>query len=235
VTAVLDVAALVKAYGALRPLRLERLTLHAGEHIALMGLDQPAAEILISLITGASLPDQGDVLLWGASTRTIADSTDWLAALDRFGIVSDRAALLDPLTVVQNLALPFTLEIEPPSDEIRAQAEALARDVGLEAGAGTRAAGTLSPPQRLRLRLARALALNPTLLLIEHPSASLARADVKATAVAFREIVKRRGVTALTLTMDQEYASGAADRVLTLDPATGRLAERKSGRLRFWS
>ena len=50
--------------------------------------------------------------MFGRSTLEIADSADWLATLDRFGIVSDRAALLDALSVVQNLAMPFTLEID---------------------------------------------------------------------------------------------------------------------------
>jgi ABC-type lipoprotein export system ATPase subunit len=235
VTAVLDVTGLIKAYGALRPLRLERFTLQAGEHVALVGLDQPAAEVFINLITGASLPDRGEVVIAGSNTRTIADSTDWLATLDRFGIVSERAALLEPLSVTQNLALPYTLEIEPPPDDIRIRADALAREVGLPPGAGERQAGTLSPSERLRVRLARALALNPELVLIEHPSATLPRGEVKEIAAAVGAIVRRRGIAALTLTMDPDYAPHAGDRVLTLDPASGALSARSSWRRRFWS
>jgi hypothetical protein len=65
------------------------------------------------MATGASLPDRGDVRLFGRSTSAIADSADWLSVVDRFGIVSSRAVLLDALTVVQNLAMPFTLEVDP--------------------------------------------------------------------------------------------------------------------------
>jgi hypothetical protein len=55
------------------------------------------------------------------------------------------------------------------------------------------------------------------------------------TAKAVREIVRRRGVAALTLTMDADYAPHAADRILTLDPANGVLSERSAWRRRFWS
>src|SRR5205807_1268378 len=102
-----------------------------GDRVAILGLDQVAAEVFINLATGATLPDAGEVRLFGRTTSAITDSADWLATIDRLGIVSDRAVLLDQLTVVQNLAMPFTLDIEPPPDRERARAEALAREVGL--------------------------------------------------------------------------------------------------------
>ena len=81
------------------------------------GFDQPSAEVFVNLATGATLPDAGDVSVFGRPTTAIDDSADWLATVDRFGIVSERAVLLDALTVIQNLAMPFTLEIEPPPDD----------------------------------------------------------------------------------------------------------------------
>src|SRR5512139_3851110 len=89
----LEIISISMQYGALRPLRMEQLSLSSGEHVAIMGLDQPAAEVLINLVTGAALPDAGHVRVFGRSTADITDSTDWLATLDRFGIVSERAAL----------------------------------------------------------------------------------------------------------------------------------------------
>jgi ABC-type transporter Mla maintaining outer membrane lipid asymmetry ATPase subunit MlaF len=124
---VVDITGVTKQYGALRPLRVERLRMVAGEQLALLGLDQPAAEVFISLLTGASLPDSGSVAIFGQPTADIASSDAWLASLDRFGIVSDRAAVLESMTVVQNLAMPFTLDIEPPPDDVRVRAEGLAR------------------------------------------------------------------------------------------------------------
>ena len=127
----IEVSGVTKAYGALRPLRLEQLTLAPGDEVAIIGLDQPAAEVLINLLTGAGLPDTGTVTMFGAASASITDSTAWLTLLDRIGIVSDRAALLDSMTALQNLALPFSLDIEPPPPDVVAQASAIAREAGV--------------------------------------------------------------------------------------------------------
>lgn len=233
--AVLELTAVVKQYGALRPLRIDQLAIAAGEQVAIIGLDQPAAETFISVITGASLPDQGSVVVFGRSTAAIADSNDWLSTLDRFGIVSDRAVFLEPLSVVQNLAVPFSLEIEPPPPEMRERAMTLGREVGLDASIWDRSVRELDPVTRIYVRLARALALAPTLLVLEHPSASLPREDAGRVAAAIRAIAERRQLATLTLTMDQEFASAGAARVLTLDPATGKLADKRVKKFGFWS
>ena len=70
---ILELDGVTKQYGALRPLRIEHLVVAAGEQIALLGFDQPAAEVLINLITGASLPDTGRVRIFGRSTSEIVD------------------------------------------------------------------------------------------------------------------------------------------------------------------
>src|SRR6516162_8521097 len=110
---VLEIVDLSKDYRGLRPLRMRDLTARAGESIAIIGFDQPSAEVFVGLVTGASLPDSGEVRLFGRSTRSIGDSAEWLSIVDRVGIVSDRAVLLDRFSVTQNLAMPFTLDIEP--------------------------------------------------------------------------------------------------------------------------
>jgi ABC-type transporter Mla maintaining outer membrane lipid asymmetry ATPase subunit MlaF len=232
---VLDISSVTQPYGALRPLRIERLQVAAGEQVAIMGLDQPAAEVFIDLVTGAGLPEAGSVSVFGRSTADIRDSADWLAMLDRFGIVSERAPLLEPMSVVQNLALPFSLEIEPPPDEIRMKAIALARDAGLADAVWDRPIADLDPVGRMRVRLARALAFDPSLLLLEHPSATVPRAEVASFGRDIRRLAERRGVAAVTLTMDRDFAHAVAARTLTLEPSTGRLKEGRFGRIGFWS
>ena len=216
-----------KAYGALRPLRIAQLTIAPGESVAIVGLDQAAAEIFLNLLTGATLPDRGDVHVFGRPTHAIADSTEWLAHVDRFGIVSERAVLLDGLSVLQNLAIPFTLEIEPPPDEVRVRAEALAEEVGLAATALPRLVGEIDQAMRARLRVARALALDPEVLLVEHLSAGVPRGEVAALGQSIRAVAARRGAAVLAATADLEFAQALAGRVLTLEPATGRLSARR--------
>src|SRR5206468_8644925 len=89
--------------------------------VALFGLDRLAAEAFVHLLTGALVPDRGDVLVGGRNTREIATDADWLRSLDRFGLVTERAVLLEGMPVSANLALPLTLAVDPLSDEMRAR------------------------------------------------------------------------------------------------------------------
>jgi ABC-type sulfate/molybdate transport systems ATPase subunit len=163
------------------------------------------------------------VRVFGRPTADIGNSEEWLAALDRFGIVSDRAALLESMTTLQNLALPFTLDIEPPPEDIRRRAEAIAGEIRLERSALDRRAGDLDAVARLRVRLARALALEPSLLLLEHPSAALSRTEALQVGSDIRRVAENRQLAALTFTADRGFAAAIARRVLLLEPATGRL------------
>ena len=133
-------------------------------------------------MTGASVADRGDrARLRAAATPTSPDGDEWLASLERFGIVSARAVLLEGATLQQNLAMPFTLQIDPVAPEMAERVAALARECGLIDGSGeTRgeggpaAAGRRGPADvRARAHLARAVALDPVLLVLEHPTAGV--------------------------------------------------------------
>lgn len=224
---ILELQSVSKDYGGLRPLRIEQLVVDAAVQLAIVGLDRPTAEVLINLVTGASLPDRGEVAVFGRASRSIQNSDEWLALLDRFGIVSERAALLGGLSIVQNLALPFSLEIEPPTASLRDRAVTLGREVGLAEGDWDRQLGAVDPVAELRVRLGRALALDPAIVILEHPTARVARSEVAPLGRAIRAILERRGTAAVTLTADLEFAAAVAPRVLSLDAATGRLTEER--------
>jgi ABC-type transporter Mla maintaining outer membrane lipid asymmetry ATPase subunit MlaF len=226
---VLELSDVSKDYQGLRPLRIERLVVGPADSVAIVGLDRVTAEVFVNLVTGATVPDRGEVKLFGRATSAIADSADWLAVVDRFGIVSERAVLLDGLSVIQNLSMPFTLEIEPPPDDVRVRAEELAREVELNESTWMRPLGELDRPSRARARLARALALDPGILLLEHPTADLPPADGVAFGRHVRQIAARRRAAIVAATADPAVAAAVATRVLTLDPATGRLAARRRG------
>jgi len=231
---ILELSAVSKDYRGLRPLRIEQLSVDEDERVAVVGTDQAAAEVFINLMTGASLPERGEIRAFGRRTADIADSDEWLSLVDRFGIVSERAVLLDSLAVVQNLAMPFTLDIEPLGDEVRARALALAREVGLKESSVDRAVGELEPTDRVRVRVGRAIALDPALLVFEHPTAGMPRADIGPFAAEMAALARRRRAAILALTADREFADAVADRVLTLDPATGRLSEARGWLSRLW-
>ena len=213
-----------KDYRGLRPLRIAGLRVAAGERVAILGLDQTAAEVFVNLVTGASLPDRGHVRLFGRSTSAIADSADWLSVVDRFGIVSSRAVLLDALTVVQNLAMPFTLDVDPMSSEVRERAVALAAEVGLPDATRDRLVGELDAGGRFRVRFGRALALDPAIVVFEHPTAELSGQEVAEVAARCRDVALARKTAAITLTADRDFGERVASRVLALQPASGRLS-----------
>ena len=224
---VLDISGLVKNYHALRPLRIERLVIKRCEQMAVVGLDAPAAEMLTTLVTGAALPDMGSIRVFGQSTADIANQDEWLALVDRLGLVTDRAALLDDLTVAQNVALPLTLDIDAIDGIVRERVDTLATDVGLARAVLDRPVGSLDGEARLRARLARAVALNPGLLILEHPTAQVARSAVGRLARDLQSLGERRAIAVLVLTSDEDLLREATWRVMDWDAARGSLRERR--------
>ena len=83
--------------------------------------------------------------------------------------------------------------------------------------------GDLDPLSLLRVRLARALAFEPGLLLLEHPTATLSREHIVPLAVDLRRLSERRRLATLSITADGEFAGAVSARTLVLEPATGRL------------
>lgn len=221
-----------KDYHSLRPLRIAELDLHPGRSIALLGFDQMMAQILVDLITGAILPDSGEVTCFGTPTSSIADPDGWLTTLDQFGLLTDRAVLVEQFTVEQNLALPLSVAVEDLSPELRARVAELAAEVGL-ANDLRRQAGVLAPGQRARVRLGRALALAPKILVGEHPNATLSEEEAPAFARDILGIVAARGIASLVLTADQAFARAVAKEVLVLEPATGALKPASAWRRWF--
>src|SRR5438552_17840989 len=100
--------------------------------------------------------------------------------------------MLAGLTAIQNLDLPFSLEIEPPSEQVRQRAIALARDVRLPDAAWNARVGDLDAASQLRIRLARALALNPALVLRQHSGAAVNAPDRLALSREIRQILVQR-------------------------------------------
>jgi ABC-type transporter Mla maintaining outer membrane lipid asymmetry ATPase subunit MlaF len=220
---VIDVRGVQKDYHGLRPLRVQHLEVHAGESIALLGFDQAAAEVLVNLITAATVPDTGEVRTFGQLTTAIQDADTWLHSLDRFGIISERAVVLDNMTVEQNLTMPVTMSLHDVPDAVRSKIGAIADEVGLTAAHLAQPVAALGPSARLRLRLGRALGPDPSVLLSEHPNASLPPEDFSSFAADYSRIVAARGITSIVLTADRAFAGAIASRILTLQPATGEI------------
>ena len=222
--ALVEFVGVVKQYQALRPLRLADLRIAPASIVSVQGFDALAAEVLVNLMTAAMRPDEGDVRLFGRSTAEIADYEAWLAMLDGLGLLSERAVLLGQCTVAQNLALPITLAIDPIDPAVVPRVEALADEVGIPPRALATPVYQAAPDVVQRVRLGRALALDPRLLVAEHPSATLPREGVQAFARDLARVVTARGAALLSISADREFTKALGGQALTLDPKNGVLS-----------
>jgi ABC-type transporter Mla maintaining outer membrane lipid asymmetry ATPase subunit MlaF len=220
-----------KQYGGLRPLRVRDLRIAPGALVLLIGFDRPAAEVFVNLLTGAALPDKGDVISLGQPTAAIVDSDEWLAFVERFGITSDRIVLLEAMTVAQNLAIAFDLHLEPVPSDVMARVVNLAEEVGIAAASLDMRVTDIPPIVRSQIHLARALALDPAVLVLEHPTASLSPDEAKQYAAIVKAVVERRAITTVGVVMDEAFAKATGGRLMFWQPATGELKERSGFRL----
>jgi predicted ABC-type transport system involved in lysophospholipase L1 biosynthesis ATPase subunit len=223
-----------KQHGSARPLRIADLTISPLDRLVLAGFDASAAEMFVLLVTGAALPDEGEVRVAGQSTRDIHTDVEWLHSLDRFGLVTARAVLIDQLSTAANLALPLTLSIDPMSEETRSRVASLAQEVGLPVQRLDALIGELSALERLRVHVARAMALNPILLLLENPTAGLkTRADIEAFGATLRDVGQSREIGWVAISDETTLARTSGATRLQLVTETGELRRDRS-RLRDW-
>jgi predicted ABC-type transport system involved in lysophospholipase L1 biosynthesis ATPase subunit len=221
--ALLEINGLRKNYQGLRPLRIAQVRVNPGDVVSIGGIDARAAETLVLLITGATLPDEGDVTLFGQNTRDVADGTEWLKSLDGIGIVTARGVLIEVFSVLQNVAMSFTLDVDPIDPRILPQAGAVAREAGIDAAMFDLPVGKTSPDVQARVHLAKALALGPKMLLAEHPTATMPRETVAAFGADLARVARERGMALLAVTADDALARAIGGQRLELVPASGEL------------
>ena len=231
--AVVRLTGVRKEYHSLRPLRINHLEVGEGETLALLGLDRAAAEVLVNMITGATLPDEGAVSIFGGSTRDITDTDAWFRVLDRLGILSERVVLLNELTVRQNLALPLSLAVDSLNPQLERQIDELTAEAGISKEEAAGSMATAGATTKLRVRLAKALALNPSVLLAEHPNALIGKDDCLQFGRDLAMIAAQRRMAMVVLTADGAFGASACRRTLTLRAATGELVSNPAWRRWF--
>ena len=165
---------------------------------------------MLNLVTGASLPDEGEVRVFGEDVGRVR----WRRLAGVARLVWDRqraCSVIEGATLTQNLALPFALDIDPVPPETIARVDALADEC--EIGRATCRCAPESPPAvRIRVHLARAIALGPRLLLMEHPTAALEGNDGAAFGATVARVCDGRTLTMIAVTQDLPFASAAAAR-----------------------
>jgi osmoprotectant transport system ATP-binding protein len=193
------------------------LGIHVGETLVLLGRSGSGKTTLLKLINGLLSPQSGDVLVQGRLT------SEWDAIRLRRGIgyVIQEGGLFPHFTVAQNIGLVPKLEKWEPA-RIAKRVEELLILVGLDPHEfATRRPNQLSGGQRQRVGVARALAADPPILLMDEPFGALdpvTRAELRRE---FSELVRRLGKTIVFVTHDIREALLLASRIILLE--SGRL------------
>ncbi|NIM51208.1 MAG: ATP-binding cassette domain-containing protein [Gemmatimonadales bacterium] len=210
-------------------LQLSNLTKRFGEHVAVEGLtlSVPRASVLallgpsgsgktttLRLLAGFDKPDRGTVTVDGQ------DVTAQSPAARRFGMVFQHYALFPHLTVGENVA--FGLARRGTAEERRRRVEGMLSLVDLE-GFADRQVSELSGGQQQRVAVARALAPEPRVLLLDEPLSNLDPSLRERTRRELRAALEKVGITTVLVTHEQEEAFALGDRVAVL--RDGRLQQ----------
>ena len=183
------------------------LDVAAGEIFVIMGPSGSGKSVLLKHIIGLETPDAGEILIGGQSILSAGVMDHY-----RMAIVFQSGALLNSLTVGENVGLYLEEHrLKPPAEIARIVAEKL-EDVGLK-GAEHRYPGELSGGMKKRAALARALVIEPQLILYDEPTSELDPLMAVTIAQEILNLKRRLQVTSLVVTHDRDLAFGVADRM----------------------
>ena len=197
------------AYGATRVLHDVNVTVEPGEFFALLGPSGSGKSTLLRLIAGFNQAQSGQVLIGGEDLSRVPP---WKRDI---GMVFQNYALWPHMTVAQNVAFGLE-ERRIARDVVRAKVLAALDLVGLREFAERRP-GQLSGGQQQRVALARTIAIEPKVLLLDEPLSNL---DAKLRVYMRAELLalqRKLGITTIFVTHDQEEALSISDRVAVLD------------------
>ncbi len=187
------------------------LAIPRGRVTALLGPSGSGKSTLLGFVTGLVRPDAGDVQVLGE--RVFALPRRGLLALRRrMGMLFQDNALFQSLTVAENVAFPLLRVARRPAAEARQRALALLEQVGLGA-LGDRRPDQLSGGQQKRVALARALALEPEIVLFDEPTSGLDPQTSASIDALLRATQARLGTTFVVITHDIVSAGAIADHV----------------------
>ena len=209
----IQVKGINKQFGAFTALNNINLDINSGELLALLGPSGCGKTTLLRVIAGLEVPDQGQILFDGENT------TDTHVRERQVGFVFQHYALFRHMTVFENVA--FGLRVRPkatrPSEsEIRRKVHELLDLVQLD-WLADRYPPQLSGGQRQRIALARALAVEPKVLLLDEPFGALDTKVRKELRRWLRRLHDEMHITSVFVTHDQEEALEVADRIVVMN------------------
>ena len=213
------------SFGAQAVLRNIQLSIPAGQTLVIMGESGCGKTVLMKTLIGLIQPQRGEILFEAQDINLLNDRELSLLRL-RYGFVFQNAALFDSMTIAQNVAFPLRQHGNLSPVEIKELVLNRLTDVGLPADVIYKKPAELSGGMRKRVGLARALIMNPELILYDEPTTGL---DPIMSDVINQLIIRTRRknpVTSVIVTHNMDTAKRVPDRVVMLYPLS-RLDEHE--------
>lgn len=212
-----DIRGLDVVLGRQPVLRGINLRVSRGETLAIIGESGCGKTVLLKCIIGLIAPTSGVVLFDGHDLTRLSERELTLQRI-RFGFVFQSAALFDSMTVGQNVAFPLRQHRQCSEDQLQEIVVARLADVGLPDSIVYKKPAELSGGMRKRVGLARALVLNPELVLYDEPTTGLDPIMSDVINELMLKTAREHPVTSIIVTHDMHSARKVADRIVMLMP-----------------
>jgi phospholipid/cholesterol/gamma-HCH transport system ATP-binding protein len=187
------------------------LAIRSGETYTILGGSGSGKSVCLKHMIGLLRPDAGRVSVFGRDVTDLPER-DWVEVRKDFGMVFQGAALFDSLPVLENVAYPLREHRDWPEEQVRERVRVCLEAVGLVAVEAVMPAA-LSGGMRKRVGIARAIALEPRIVLYDEPTTGLDPANARRIAELIRHLQRRLQVTSVVVTHDMELCFTVSDRV----------------------
>ena len=206
-----------KAYNVGLPTEVEvlheiDLELDHGEFLALIGPSGSGKSTLLNIVGLLDRPTSGRLLIKGEDTAALGDAAITHLRGHTIGFVFQYHLLISAFTARENVMMPMLVDRGFPNDEIEERANRLLAQVGLEKFAGN-LANNMSGGQQQRVAVARALAMNPDLVLADEPTGNLDTKSADAVFELMRQVNRDSGTSFLLVTHNMDLAQ-RCDRII---------------------
>ena len=211
----------VLSFGQTPALRGARVSVTAGEILAVMGPSGSGKSTLLHCLAGILTPDAGEVWFAGRRVDTMRETQRSALRRDRFGFVFQFGQLVPELTAEENVALPLLLSGIRRGPAL-AQARVWFGRLGLD-GLEQRRSGELSGGEAQRVALARGLVAGPQVLFADEPTGSLDSVSGELVMELLTAAVREQGTTVVLVTHDARVAAYADREVIVRDGTVATL------------